>query len=102
MSSTTDIESMSYRELQKACKEAGLPAVGTAENLKLRIRVTHLQKRSLEEKRSSEEAKEADIGADEENDPDVSNKKMKPSLLLEFKCPIYHELPIDPVVAEDG
>jgi TPR repeat protein len=92
MSPTTDIVSMSYRDLQRACKEAGLPAGGKAENLQ----------RSLQEKRSSEEGKEADVGAKEENDPTISNKKLKRSALQEFKCPISHELPIDPVMATDG
>ena len=41
------------------------------------------------------------IEEDNENDNNC-NKKPKPSPMVEFKCMISDELPVDPVVAEDG
>ena len=82
-----DIEAMSYRELQKACKVAGLPAKGTTQNLKDRLRENALVPGTTKETKKSVEPK----------------KKVEPSRLIhEFVCSISLQLPLNPAVAEDG
>jgi hypothetical protein len=68
-------------ELQKACQRAG-PDV--PRNLKKRnVSLISILENSVDSSSSN-------------------NKRPKPNILNDYKCPICHEIPLDPVMAEDG
>ena len=72
-----DLDSLSYHELQKKCREEGLTASGNAMKLKQRLRTKLVGKVK-------------------------TKKKFSPNSVEDLICPIIKQLPIDPVMAEDG
>ena len=102
MSSTApakvDLDSKSFRELQDLCREAKLSVKGNTAALKKRLRA---------ENTKANKAKRAAPKTDNvtKNPPKKKAKSSpaaKPSPADDLICPITLELPVDPVMAEDG
>ena len=92
--SKADLESKSYRELQSLCREANLSVKGTTEVLRKR-----LLSESARVKKTKRLPPKAEKGDKIKAPP---KKKSKPSPADDLICPITTELPLEPVVAEDG
>eukprot|EP00978_Attheya_sp_CCMP212_P024021 scaffold74754_cov41-Attheya_sp.AAC.1 len=84
-----NLDSLSYQELQAECRQANLSTSGNTGKLKQRLRgflISHNNKREAE-------------GGDVNPRPAKRNQKSPSDDLI---CPITHDLPFDPVTAEDG
>lgn len=89
-----DLESKSFRELQGLCRKQNLPVKGNTEALK---------KRLIAEYAKSTKVKHAAPTKEKGNEfKPPPKKKPKPSPADDLICPITMELPVEPVVAEDG
>lgn len=92
-----DHESKSYRELQDLCRTANLSVKGNTQALKKRLSSAAAGSKT---KRVPLKNGKRDKVATTLKDP--PQKKIKPSPAEDLICPITTELPVDPVVAEDG
>ena len=81
---------MAYKELQGACKEAGLSAGGSSGVLLKRLRAVSMK---------SEARQGGDAAVDDVQEPPPKRQKKASDDLI---CPILLELPLDPVTAKDG
>ena len=106
-----EISALSYHELRRECRRADLRANGTTEALRTRLldhSSTELDsqpdtKKQKNENESPNNATEPKPD-DEEQKSDADERAMKEtkSVADDLICPITHELPFDPVTAEDG
>lgn len=92
----SDLNSKSYRELQELCRKAKLSTAGKTVELKKRLQAETAK--ASKTKRAAAPKKE--------NGPPTKKAKQsvqpKQSPADDLICPITLELPIDPVMAEDG
>ena len=88
-----DLESKSFRELQGLCRKRNLPVKGNTQALKQRL--LEYEKFTKAKRVAPKKGK----GIELKSPP---KKKPKPSPADDLICPITTELPVEPVVAEDG
>lgn len=106
-----EISALSYHELRCECRRADLHANGTTEALRTRLlehSKTELDsqphtKKQKNENESPNNATEPKADHEEQkSDADEPVTKQTKSVADDLICPITHELPFDPVTAEDG
>lgn len=92
-----DFSTLSYRELQQECKKRGLPAGGTADVLKMWL--VQAQGPPIPSN-GTEGGGKPKAESKPEDEPPTKRRKKDPA--DDLICPINLNLPIDPVMAEDG
>lgn len=89
------LNSLSYRELRKECAASGIPATGNTQALRKRL-LEHV----------SEGKPSATVSGSTTQPPNVRAESaatsQKRSPAEDLVCPITLELPVDPVMLEDG
>ena len=102
----SNLVSLSYRELQQECRRRNLTAAGNAQKLRQRIRgssrlrIILLGHSSEDDDNSDSDSDSDDSSISTPQPPKKKQKKDCPS--KDLICPITRELPVDPVMAEDG